>query len=80
MDEEITAKTYVDLLIAEEQFEKNADSLKARRKEIFKKYETNEKKYLYSFDTFAEDEERWKSFNEYAQTYLDTLKKKHGIK
>jgi hypothetical protein len=80
IDEEIAAKAYVDLLIADEQFDKNSDSLKTKRDEIFKKYAIDGERYQYSYAEFAKDEEVWKSFNASAQAYLDTLKKQHGIK
>lgn len=80
VDEDVLAKSYVDLLIAEDHYENNTDSLAIRQNEIYEKYGIDKESYLYSFDKISKDPENWKSFNQLAQSYIDSLKSEAGIR
>ena len=73
LDAEVLAKVYVDLLIAEDYY-KNSDSLKFKRKEVFNKYSTSEEIYDSTFKKFSYNKDKWDKFFELSNEYLDTLK------
>jgi hypothetical protein len=68
------SKVYVDLLIVED-FYKDTDSLEFKRNEVFNKYSINEAVYDSSFKNFEHDSEKWETFFNLSNAYLDSLKK-----
>ncbi len=68
------SKVYVDLLIVED-FYKDTDSLELKRDEVFIKYSINEAIYDSSFKKFEYDSEKWETFFDLSNAYLDSLKK-----
>lgn len=73
LDIETLSKVYVDLLVAED-FYSGTDSLKIKKDEIFKKYETDSASYFETYRSLQFDDEKWNEFFNLSQTYLDTLK------
>jgi len=73
-DEEQLAHLYVDLLVADETYSHNSDSLSIARDSLFEKYQVNENQYKKVIKGLGEKEETWDDFFALAQEYLDTLK------
>ncbi|MEE9431026.1 MAG: hypothetical protein V3V16_08305 [Melioribacteraceae bacterium] len=73
IDKEILAKTYVDILVAEEYY-KNIDSINIEKEKVFKKYSIDTASYYSTLKSFSSDKESWNDFFKLANTYLDTLK------
>ena len=68
------AHVYVNVLVAEEEFKSNADSLKILIDKIYKDYDIDEKIYLTALENYKYDEATWDEFFVIAENYLDTLK------
>lgn len=79
VDEDIMCKTYVDILIAQEMYLPNYDSLNIQKNLIFKKYGIDSSDYYYTLSSYKDDEETWEIFFNNSLAYLDTLKK-HNLK
>ncbi|MBU0474584.1 MAG: hypothetical protein KKF62_10505 [Bacteroidetes bacterium] len=65
---------YVNVLVAEEEFKSNADSMKIVINKIYKDYNLDEKIYLNELENYKFDEATWDEFFLLAENYLDTLK------
>ncbi len=65
---------YVDLLVADETYDHNNDSLIIARDSLFEKYQLNENEYKIVIKDLGEEEKTWEDFFALAQEYLDTLK------
>ncbi len=68
------AHLYVDILIAEETYKVDADSMKIATDSLYKFHNISESKYLKELENYRYDEETWKEFFSLAEEYLDTLK------
>jgi len=68
------AHVYVNILVAEEEFKSNADSMKIVTNKIYKDYNLDEKMYLTALENYKYDEATWDEFFAIAENYLDTLK------
>lgn len=79
VDDDIMCKTYVDILIAQETYLPNYDSLNLHKSLIFKKYGIDSSDYYYTLNSYKDDEETWENFFNNSLAYLDTLKK-HNLK
>ncbi len=77
VDREVLAKTYVDLLIAEQQFMEKPDSLLIKKSEIFAENNLSEEEYLSALEKYSSEKEKWDQFFKYAQTYLDSLQEEN---
>ncbi|MBN2570634.1 MAG: hypothetical protein JXA68_00785 [Ignavibacteriales bacterium] len=73
-DYENLAKVYVDLLVVQELYLYQTDSLEIKRQEIFSKYSIKEEDYLKALEQIP-DEESWDKFFNYANEYLLYLEK-----
>ena len=80
IDREVLAHTYVDLLIAEQEFREKPDSLLIKKTEIFDKYNLNEKEYLSVLESYSSEKEKWDKFFSLAKTYLDSLQEANAPK
>lgn len=69
-----TASIYVDLLVAEEKYPNNPDSLLHYRQKVFEKYNITKKEYEKSLSQLEYDNDKWDEFFELSEAYLDTLK------
>jgi len=76
IDKTTLSKTYVDIMIAQEIYLPNFDSLKIKKQKIFKKYGITEKDYNYTLESYKADTEKWNEFFASSLAYLDTLKKR----
>ena len=74
IDREVLAHTYVELLIAEQQYLEKPDSLEIAKREVFSKYNLNEEEYISGLENYQSKKEKWDLFFVSAQTYLDSLK------
>ena len=77
-DNEELAHLYVDLLVADETYSQNYDSLLIARDSLFEKYQLNENEYKRAIKDLDEEEKTWEDFFAIAQGYLDTLKTKEA--
>ena len=68
------SQLYVDILIAEETYKTDSDSMKIVIDSLYKFHEITESKYLKEFENYSYTEDTWKEFFKNAEEYLDTLK------
>lgn len=68
------AHLYVDILVAEEEFKSNSDSLTIVVDSLYSFYNINEQHYLEQLESFRYDVDTWDTFFNIAEEYLDTLK------
>lgn len=80
VDRDVLVKSYVDILIAEQTYIGDLDSLKLKRSEIFKYYNITPEDYRFTLASFKNDENKWEEFFADANSYLDSLKVRDGIK
>ncbi len=74
INKEKVAHLYVDLLIAQETYKYNVDSLKITTDSLYNEYQLTETQYKNTLEKFKYDEETWNEFFKIAEEYLDTLK------
>jgi hypothetical protein len=72
---EVTAKVYVELLIAKEKYYADKDSLALTQDSIYKKYTMPKKEYEKNLSLIKYNSDDWNAFFKLAEAYLDTLKK-----
>lgn len=72
---EKVAHLYVDLLMIDESYKFDQDSLKIFADSIFNHYQISEEQYKNEIESFQFSEETWSDFFSLAEKYLDTLKK-----
>ncbi len=68
------AHLYVDVLIAEETYKTEPDSLKATLDSIYYFHNITEKQYLTELEKYEYDKEKWDTLFSFAEKYLATLK------
>ena len=68
------AQIYVDVLIAEQTYQFNSDSLNSAVQNVFEKHGVSKNIYDDEVNRLAADEENWSDFFKLAKTYLDSLK------
>lgn len=68
------AHVYVNILVAEEEYKSDADSMKIAINSVYKDYDIDEKIYLAELENYKYDEKTWDEFFMLAENYLDTLK------
>jgi len=78
VDKQTLGKAYVDILVAQEIYLPNYDSLNIEKTRIFNKYDITEEDYNYTLDSYKDNEEEWEEFFKQSLAYLDTLKKYKG--
>ena len=79
IEQDKLVKIYVDILIAEEKYFDDTDSLKIRYNEIFESYDVSEEDYLKQIEFLALDRDEWDRFFNKAYAYIDTLKSQNKI-
>ncbi len=77
VDKNTLGKVYVDIMVAQEIYLPNFDSLKIHKEKIFKKYDIKEEDYNYTLEKYKADTETWNEFFASSLAYLDTLKKQN---
>ena len=77
IEQDKLVKIYVDILIAEETYFDNTDSLQIKYDEIFDGYNVSEEDYRKQIEIMALDKEEWDRFFNKAYVYIDTLKSRH---
>ena len=75
---ELTAKVYVDLLVAKEKYYHRKDSLQLAQDSIFKKYNLAKPDYEKNLEMLKHNNEEWNDFFKYAESYIDTLKSREA--
>ncbi len=70
------ARLYVDILIAEQTYMYDSDSLQIVLDEVYSRHGITKIEYQNEISKFESDEERWDRFFESAKNYLDSLKSK----
>ena len=73
-DKRKTAHLYVDILVAEETYKHNIDSLKIITDSLYSYYQISGEEYKRGIEKFNYSEETWDEFFRLAEEYLDTLK------
>jgi len=68
------AHLYVDILVAEETYKTNIDSMKFALDSLYKFHNITEETYTSSLADYKNDEDTWNGFFDIATEYLDTLK------
>jgi hypothetical protein len=68
------AQIFVDILIAEQTYQNDLDSLNIAVQSVYDKHGISKSIYDNEISKFASDEESWKEFFDSAKTYLDSLK------
>jgi hypothetical protein len=68
------ASLYVDLLIAEEEYKTDSDSLIIVTDSLYQLYKISEDVYMSELESFKYNEETWTEFFKLAEDYLDSLK------
>ena len=69
------AQMYVDILIAEQTYQFDEDSLGIAVEEVYLKHGITKDIYDDEIRKFETDEEKWNEFFAQAKSYLDSLKK-----
>lgn len=72
-----TAYLYVDLIVAQEMYSNNPNTLFQKIDSLYSYYNTGKKEYEMNLEKFRYNEETWDSFFKIAKEYLDTLKNKN---
>jgi hypothetical protein len=68
------AHMYVDILIADQTYQFNLDSLNIAVQNVYEKHGISKSIYDDEVSRLSADEETWNEFFDMAQTYLDSLK------
>ena len=68
------AHLYVDILVAEESYKHNIDSLKIVTDSLYSYYQISGEEYKRGIEKFDYSEETWDEFFRLSEEYLDTLK------
>lgn len=79
LPKEKTARVFVDLLVLKEKFYFEKDSLLTHQNKTFEKYSTTRQQYESALAGYENDEEQWNLFFDYAEKYLDSLRKSNPI-
>ncbi len=79
VSEEVLVKVYVENVIADQTFTKNADSLQIYKEAVFKKYGLTEKEFETELGKYSQDKDIWARFFKKANDYLEELKKSNVI-
>lgn len=70
------AHLYVDILVSEETYKHNIDSLKIITDSLYSYYQISDEEYKNGIEKFNYSEETWDQFFKFSEEYLDTLKAK----
>jgi len=76
LDVKTLAKVYTEILVNNELYSSNPDSLNIMKQRILNSYNLTEDEYINEFKKFENDENLWKEFFKEARIYLDSLKNK----
>ena len=68
------AHVFVDILIAEQMYQHDLDSLNLVVQSVYEKYSITKEIYDNQINGFSSDAEQWEEFFDLAQSYLDSLK------
>jgi len=74
------AHVYVNILVAEEEYKSNNDSMKIAIQNIYAEYNIDEMKYKNHLEEYQCDEQTWDELFRIDENYLDTLKSKEKRK
>ncbi|MFH1526597.1 MAG: hypothetical protein ABIG69_08095 [Bacteroidota bacterium] len=79
IEESKLVKLYVDLIIVDETYQFNLDSLAIHKKKVFEKYQVTEQNYVEAINLLGEDDEKWEMFFQKSLAYLETLRERDKI-
>lgn len=79
IDEDTASKVYVEVIIVQETYSHNMDSLKTKQNEIFQKYNIPQEEFEKFLQTYQGDEKKWNSFFKKADDYMAELKSKETV-
>ncbi|MCF6270905.1 MAG: hypothetical protein L3J41_14405 [Melioribacteraceae bacterium] len=68
------AQLYVDIIVAEEIYKTDIDSMKIAVDSLYKFHNITEEVYISSLTDYKSDEDTWNAFFNLADEYLDTLR------
>ncbi|MEN8193382.1 MAG: hypothetical protein ABFS12_11240 [Bacteroidota bacterium] len=74
IDKEQVAHLYVDILITNETYKHDKDSLNFITDSLYNYYDISQDQYKGEIEKFQFNEETWSDFFKLAEEYLDTLK------
>ncbi|MFZ6033244.1 MAG: hypothetical protein ACOYVE_08045 [Melioribacter sp.] len=74
IEDRIASELYVHILIINEKYGAESDSSKVYKKELFKKYNIDEKQFDDYLKSLEEDKEKWELFFNLSEEYLNRLK------
>ncbi len=74
LPENIASQVYVNIIILQETYS-NSDTLNYYKEQLFQKYQVSKDDYNHTLESFSNDAEKWESFFNKAEAYLDSLKK-----
>ena len=74
------ASLYVDLLVAEEEYKTDSDSLTIVTDSLYQLHKISKDLYMSELESFKYNEETWTEFFKLAEDYLDTLKVRENRK
>lgn len=68
------AQLYIDILIAEETYKTDIDSMNIAIDSLYKIHNLTQDIYTSSLDEYKHNDDTWNDFFDFADEYLDTLK------
>ena len=74
LDQDTMVSVYVNIVVAEETFRDNPDSLAVVSQSIYDSFGITEEEYRFTFNQHKNDKEYWDEFFNKSLAYLDSLK------
>ncbi|MFC2134777.1 hypothetical protein ACFLR4_01450 [Bacteroidota bacterium] len=74
VDQDTMVSVYVNIVIAEETYRDNLDSLSIVSGKVYDSFGVTEEEYTFTFNQHKEDKEYWDEFFNKSTIYLDSLK------
>jgi hypothetical protein len=78
-ENEILAEIYVNLLIIQESYTGQIDSVNYYKAELFNEYNLTEENYQKGILALELDKDAWNKFFDYSLVYLDSLRKEKTV-
>lgn len=79
IDEDKLVRIYVENLIIEETHQDNPETLKQKKENLFKKFNTSKAKFENELSKLGSDRERWDSFFTKSRALLEDLHKSGAV-
>ena len=74
LDQDTLVSIYVNIVIAEETYQDNLDSLQIVSRNIYDSFGVTEEEFRSTINSHKEDKEYWDEFFNKSRVYLDSLK------